>query len=243
MAFGKISVYRRLTNKVQVIYFERSGFLAIKKMAIKEKKIELPGIGKIKIRRNTRAKNLIIKIKPFSDVVLVIPGRTSITGAMKFLSDKAEWILKSKYSKEKIENRIIEKAIEKNMLGKNVDRNFLRNRVKLLAEKYGFKIGKVTIRDQKTRWGSCSAKNNININWRTGLLEAELRDYVILHELVHTRVKNHGPGFWKELDRFFKSSRQVDKRLDEYNFLIYLSDNDLAEKKTKAPKSKRLFNS
>ena len=69
-----------------------------------------------------------------------------------------------------------------------------------LAKIYGFKYAKASIRNQKTKWGSCSAKNNISLNINLVRLPDELRDYVILHELVHTRHKNHSNRFWETLD-------------------------------------------
>jgi len=67
---------------------------------------------------------------------------------------------------------------------------------------HDFRFNKVSIRNQKTKWGSCSAGNNISLNMNLARLPEELRDYVILHELVHTRIKNHSREFWALLDEF-----------------------------------------
>ena len=74
-------------------------------------------------------------------------------------------------------------------------------RLREIADLHGFHYAKVTIRKQKTRWGSCSAKNNISLNINLVRLPDQLRDYVMLHELVHTRIKNHSKEFWAELDK------------------------------------------
>lgn len=92
----------------------------------------------------------------------------------------------------------------------------LPERTRQLAERYGFMYGKVSIRQQKTRWGSCSSKNNLNLNARLVALPDKLRDYVILHELVHTRVKNHGPEFWDTLEKVCPRARQSAREMKRY---------------------------
>ena len=68
-----------------------------------------------------------------------------------------------------------------------------------LAAQHGFSYGRVMIRDQRTRWGSCSSKQNLNFNWRLMLAPAAAVDYVILHELFHLREMNHSRRFWAQV--------------------------------------------
>lgn len=79
-------------------------------------------------------------------------------------------------------------------------KRILPDRVKILAEEHGFKYSGVKIQSSKTRWGSCSRTQNINLSFYLMLLPAHLADYVILHELCHTREMNHGERFWKHMD-------------------------------------------
>jgi predicted metal-dependent hydrolase len=76
----------------------------------------------------------------------------------------------------------------------------LPKRLTELAAQHGFRYGRAGIRNQKSRWGSCSSKNNISLNIHLLNLPGHLRDYVILHELVHTEQKNHSKHFWFRLD-------------------------------------------
>ena len=72
------------------------------------------------------------------------------------------------------------------------------------------------MKNQRTLWGSCSHRNNINLNVNLLRLPEELRDYVILHELVHTRHKNHSRAFWRDLDRFVGDAKGLQRHLRQF---------------------------
>ncbi len=95
--------------------------------------------------------------------------------------------------------------------------NHIPLRVKELAYLYGFEYNKVTIKNLKSRWGSCSAKNNINLNIHLMKLPDELIDYVILHELAHTIHKNHSKRFWNALEKVLPNCKKLDKSLKQYS--------------------------
>ena len=93
----------------------------------------------------------------------------------------------------------------------------LPDRVKLLSEKFGYKYSKIAIKKASTRWGSCSARNNINLSIFLMKLPEVLIDYIILHELCHTVHKNHGPKFWAELDRITNgNAKLLSKEVKKY---------------------------
>jgi len=89
----------------------------------------------------------------------------------------------------------------------------LVDRLYHLAQEHGFTFNNASVRNQRTQWGSCSQKNNISLNIKLVLLPKELIDYVILHELVHTRIHNHSKKFWDELDSYMENSKIMAKRL------------------------------
>ncbi len=93
---------------------------------------------------------------------------------------------------------------------------YLPKRLKELAEKHGFKYQNVSIKNTKTRWGSCSSTNNINLNLHLMRVPEHLIDYVLLHELVHTVVKNHGEKFWLLLDQVYPNARKADKEMNNF---------------------------
>ena len=78
----------------------------------------------------------------------------------------------------------------------------IKTRAIELAEQYQFKIGKISIRDQRSRWGSCSSRGNLNFNWRLIFAPIAILDYVIIHELCHTVHMNHSQEFWQLVSRY-----------------------------------------
>jgi hypothetical protein len=97
-------------------------------------------------------------------------------------------------------------------------KKFLPAKLNELALKHGFQFNKITIRNNKRNWGSCSSKNNISLNLQMMKLPDELIEYILLHELVHTKIKNHGPIFWQKLDELtnFKA-RELSKQVRKFS--------------------------
>ncbi|WP_439182936.1 M48 family metallopeptidase [Carboxylicivirga taeanensis] len=101
-------------------------------------------------------------------------------------------------------------------------KRFLPGRLTYLAQQHAIKYQNVTIKNLKSRWGSCSAVNNINLNLHLMRLPDHLIDYVLLHELCHVHEKNHGPHFWARLDIMCEGkARQLDKEMRNYQTKIY----------------------
>lgn len=95
-----------------------------------------------------------------------------------------------------------------------VGREVLPRRVQQLASGQGLRPSRVSVRDQWTRWGSCSAQGRISLNWRLLLLPPELQDYVLWHELAHCLHLNHGPAFWECLRGFVPDALHLDRALN-----------------------------
>jgi len=93
-------------------------------------------------------------------------------------------------------------------------------RIEKLAAQHGFEYNRVSFRSQRTRWGSCSTNNDISLNIKLALLPEDLVDYVILHELVHTQVKNHAPEFWEEVGKYIKQPKQKATALKKYGLAL-----------------------
>ena len=97
-------------------------------------------------------------------------------------------------------------------------KNILPSRLKKLAEQFGFSFNNVTVRNNKRNWGSCSSRNNISLNLQMMKMPDKLIDYILLHELVHTEIKNHSPKFWEKLNTVTDNkARALAKEVKQYS--------------------------
>src|SRR4030042_5985704 len=145
--------------------------------------VQIEGIGAVLLERSTRARRIIITVRPGRGVRVAVPRRTSFKSALEFVRVKKSWIKKhlariQQYEKQKKDFSEIFFAIDKTAARKKII-----GRLNELARQHGFTYKKVSIRNQRTRWGSCSGKRNISLNMKLVALPQELSDYVILHEL------------------------------------------------------------
>lgn len=178
--------------------------------------VEIEGAGIVLFERSHRATRLNITVRPVRGVRVAVPKWMSFENAHKIVLTRRGWIRKHclRLEKERLDHLSFLKDLP--LLEVKEARSMLIKRLDELALEHGFSYNRVFIRNQKTRWGSCSAKNNINLNMKLARLPDELRDYVILHELVHTKVKNHGSRFWAELDKILGDSKKVDAKMKPY---------------------------
>ena len=177
--------------------------------------VEIPSVGPVTIVKSQRAKHIRITVKPDRTVRLTIPKGESVDRAEQFLHSKIPWITKHQLRLSKLENTPTNLQQPEINVPEAIET--LIGQLDEMAKIHNFKYARVAIRNQKTKWGSCSAKNNINLNINLVRLPDELRDYVILHELVHTRFKNHSKKFWAELDKVIgRSAKELSKKLRKY---------------------------
>lgn len=149
------------------------------------------------MRRYRRSKCLRIIVRGDGSVLLTLPFFVSYRVGEVFLRSKEEWIKKHRvvFSKRS-ENILLQGGQEEYKKYFARAYELINERLEYFGRKYGVKWGNVTIRNQKTRWGSCSRKGNLSFHYRLLFLPAHLRDYVVVHELCHLREFNHSPKFW-----------------------------------------------
>ncbi len=155
----------------------------------------------IEIIRSNR-KTLAVEIKTDMHVIVRAPMRMSDSNIEKFIKDKTPWI---------------EKHLERMCAGYDHAEPFTNDEIKELAERalvaipqkaeklareMGVSYGRITIRNQVSRWGSCSSKKNLNFNCLLMLCPEDVLDYVIVHELCHLRHMNHSKEFWADVERY-----------------------------------------
>lgn len=177
--------------------------------------VEIAGLGTVTLRRHSSAKRYIIRVPSETAVTVTVPARGSFRQAKALTLEKARWIrhVQQQRSRRQQETR---PAIPLTNKEKKQIAETLRRRVDILAKQYGFKYQRIFVRHQKTVWGSCSQQKNININLELHRLPDYLRDYVILHELVHTRYLHHGAAFWQMLERYVPQAKKFNRELNHY---------------------------
>ncbi len=182
--------------------------------------VKVNGIGPVLIEHSRRAKRISISIKAYRGVRVAVPLRVSFNKALEFVHLKKPWIQNhlAKITLHETESRAL--ADISATIDRTKARRHLAGRLNSLAKGHGFTFNRVSMRSQKTRWGSCSRNNNISLNAKLVLLPEDLVDYVILHELVHTRIPNHSNGFWEELDRYVGNGKAFASRLRKYGYSL-----------------------
>ena len=161
----------------------------------------------------SRRKTLSLQVRPDGSVLVRAPLLTSKREIQRFLDRHTDWVLKQ-------QARMLARAAaaelvpqlsgeELNALKKAARKN-LTARVEAFAAQMGVSYGRISIRHQKSKWGSCSSSGNLNLNCLLMLTPEFVRDYVVVHELSHRKQMNHSPAFWAEVARIlpdYKSAR------------------------------------
>lgn len=175
--------------------------------------IFIEGAGTVLLEKSPRAHHVNITVRPFHGVRVAVPLNVSFDTAEGIARFRAEWIKKHRSGMQRLEEEYRASGKKAPVPDRVKAEELLRERLASLADQHGYRYNRVTFRTQKTRWGSCSGRNNISLNIRLALLPPELQDYVLLHELVHTKVKNHGQDFWSELLRVAPRAKELAGRM------------------------------
>lgn len=166
---------------------------------------DVEGVGCVCVVVSDRAPYTRITLRRDGTIRLTVPRGACLKRARAFLESKRSWVRRHQ--------RSAPPAGTPPAIGRAEARRFLVHRVRELAKAHGFRYNKVFVKNQRTLWGSCSARNNINLNVNLLRLPQELRDYVIAHELAHTRHKNHSKAFWNEVSRIVGDGKALQKQL------------------------------
>ncbi len=177
-----------------------------------------------KLVRSSR-KTLAVEIKGDGQVIVRAPYRISKREIDRFVTEKADWIAKhlSTIRERQAARPAVKKltSAEIQALADAAMKDF-PERVRRFAPRVGVTYGRITIRNQKTRWGSCSSKGNLNFNCLLMLAPPEIRDYVVVHELCHRLEMNHSARFWAEVERVLPDYKSRVRWLKEHGTEILM---------------------
>lgn len=168
----------------------------------------------------SRRKTYGISVAPGGKVTVRIPLRGSERFAVSLAEEKKDWIAANVRKMQAVKPKPAQK--EKTPYERRLEapyrqaaKEYIPKRAEYYAAQLGVSYNRITIRDQKTRWGSCSGKGNLSFNWRLILAPPKILDYVVVHELCHRREMNHSPRFWALVESILPDYKQSRKWLKE----------------------------
>jgi len=174
---------------------------------------------KVTVQRSNR-KTIGIEINTDMSVTVKAPLYLSDKDIDKILLEKEAWIRRTRDRMRSAQEQLgaqrsetLSQAELKELAKKAV--KHIPDRVEYFSQRIGVTYGRITIRAQKTRWGSCSSKGNLNFNCLLMLTPPEVIDYVVVHELCHRKHMNHSKLFWDEVERILPDYKKQKKYLKD----------------------------
>jgi len=164
-----------------------------------------------------------LEVSRNGQVKLRAPRRVSDGALQNFARQKEAWIIEKYLMMEEkrkaeslqqdpdyVKDPALEQAYRRQAKAR------LEERAAYFASRMGVSYQRISVRAAKTRWGSCSAKGNLNFHWKLILMPPQVLDYVVVHELAHRKEMNHSPAFWAEVEKILPDYRERRKWLKTY---------------------------
>jgi hypothetical protein len=158
-----------------------------------------------------------ITVQCDGNCIVSAPRWISNSSVEKFVFEKSKWIIekiedfkKSGIGKNKLLHRRSKIEYEQN---KKQAFNLIKEKLENFNDFYNFSYSRISIRNQRTRWGSCSKKGNLNFNYKLIFLPEKLADYIVVHELCHIQEFNHSRNFWNLVAKTFPDYKSIVKEL------------------------------
>lgn len=170
------------------------------------------------LRESSRVRRARITVFPGGEVVVSVPPAFPEHSLERLLKTHATWVLRAVSKLGRYAPRTAlptgKRAYREN---KEKARMFAKERVAHWNTNIGVSVGRISIRDQKSRWGSCSRKGNLSFNVRIIHLPRELADYIVVHELCHVREMNHSRAFWSLVEERIPDYRRLRRELSRFS--------------------------
>ena len=171
------------------------------------------------IRRSSRVRGHRVVVRYGLPPELVVRPRATIASIEEAIEQHKGWL--ERQLAKAVEPRL---GLERLRLTEEQGRREARARISLIAQSEAAALGvtysRLTVRDQRSRWGSCSSKGALNFNWRLVLAPHDVLDYVVVHEICHLAEHNHGPAFWRLVEQRRPSYRESKQWLDAHGWEI-----------------------
>lgn len=166
------------------------------------------------VRRSRRARRWTIEVPWGAPASLTVPAWMSDREIDRLLHTHRDWLSEER-ARQRPRLGLDPKGVSE-LEGRRAARELVQMLVDEEAQELGVDVGHITIRDQRTRWGSCSPNGNLSFNWRLVLAPFEVLDYVVVHEVCHLREANHSRRFWRLVETRRPEWREQKAWLDEH---------------------------
>ncbi|MCK5285745.1 MAG: M48 family metallopeptidase [Candidatus Pacebacteria bacterium] len=187
-----------------------------KDITLKNKKISYT------LKKSTRARRMRLAVYCDGSIVVTTPLGLRGNIVEKFLTEKTQWLFTKLNFFKQFEGKAITKYSHEDYLKFKKEACILaENRISYFNKTYKLKYNKISIKNQKTRWGSCSKKGNLNFNYKIALLPEKISDYIIVHELCHLKEFNHSKKFWNLVAKAIPDYLEIKKDLKKSGYQFY----------------------
>jgi len=174
------------------------------------------------LRKSKRARRMRLAVYCDGTIVVTTPFDLQESTAERFIREKSQWLFSKIAFFKQFKGQAIARYSESDYLKYKDDAYALAvARVNYFNKLYKASFNKINIRNQKTRWGSCSKKGNLNFNYKIALLPQRLTDYIIVHELCHLKEFNHSRKFWKHVEKGIPDYLEIRNELKRSGVIFY----------------------
>ena len=150
------------------------------------------------LKKSKRARRMRLAVYCDGTIVVTAPYDLQETVAEKFIREKSRWLFSKIAFFKQFHGRPITRYSQKDYLRYRENAlSLVEDKARQLSEEHSYSYNKINIKNQKTRWGSCSRKGNLNFNYKILFLPERIQEYIVAHELCHLREFNHSKKFWK----------------------------------------------
>lgn len=171
------------------------------------------------IKRSKRAQLVRLAVHRDGSVIITAPLGIAEDAIEDIVQKKKKWLSDKISSFQKYqESKLAKLGREDYLKYKDEAQRLIKDRADHYSYAYGYCYNNISIKDQKTRWGSCSSKKNLNFNYKLLFLPAKIRDYIIVHEICHLKELNHSKKFWDLVAREIPDHKKIRKELKENIF-------------------------
>lgn len=171
-----------------------------------------------KLKKSKRAKRMRLAVYCDGSIVVTGPFGVEQSIVEKFIADKRQWLVEKILFFKRANNKNIRVFSREDYLENKDKALFLVNdRINFYNKIYGFSFNKIFIKNQKTCWGSCSSRGNLNFNYKIIFLPQKHQDYIIAHEICHLKEFNHSRRFWALVKKVLPDYLDIKKELRDNN--------------------------